>query len=112
VAAFGSAFEEMGGKYNDDESSYYPGATMFLLGNIKKCLSELQLAYIYDSLRHECTTENKNKRDFIQVAVEVLKYLIISQAYDEAQSILDELSFCGFLCEDTYNKTIGCGCGK
>lgn len=43
-------------------------------------------------------------------AVEVLRYLSFTENYEEAQRILDNVSECGFLCEDIYNKSTRCNC--
>ena len=43
-------------------------------------------------------------------AVEVLRYLSFTENYEEAQRILDNISECGFLCKDIYNKSTRCNC--
>ena len=85
---------------------------MFLLGNIKKCLTKLQTEYIHNVMRGKCNDLVEDKRNFLHAAIEVIKYLVMNSDYDGAQNILDELSRTGCeLCGDNYNHVIGCNCG-
>ena len=97
-----------------NESYFYPGADMFLLGNIKKCLTSLQTDYITNKIHGKCIDSVRDKRDLLHVAIEVIKYLLMTDNYADAQRILDDMSRlgCEFACEDMYNNIIGCGCGR
>lgn len=96
---------------NADEAYYCTPIQLFLLGNIEKCLTHLQKQHIYESLTNKCSVDStKSRRDFIHSAVEVLRYLSFTENYEEAQRILDNISECGFLCEDIYNKSTRCNC--
>lgn len=72
---------------------------------------KLQTEYINNKLFHKCDDSLKNRRDFLHIAVEVMKYKIITQDFSGAQDILDSMSDCRFLCEDTNNlNECSCGC--
>ena len=109
--AYDAIFNNYKDDENADEAYYYTPIQLFLLGNIEKCLIHLQKQYICESLTNKCSVDStKSRRDFMHSAVEVLRYLSFTENYEEAQRILDNVSECGFLCEDIYNKSTRCNC--
>ena len=109
--AYDAIFNNYKDDENADEAYYCTPIQLFLLGNIEKCLIHLQKQYICESLTNKCSADStKSRRDFMHSAVEVLRYLSFTENYEEAQRILDNISECGFLCKDIYNKSTRCNC--
>lgn len=100
-------------KDQSNESYCYPGAEMFLIGLHKKCLTELQTAYINSVLYGTCEDSIKTKRNFLHVAIEVIKYLLLNSDYVGAQRILDRMTKHGCeFCNGVSNSKKDCCCGE
>lgn len=55
------------------------------------------------------------RRDFLWMTINVLRYLIEMGSFMEAQRILEELEYCGGICNDREVQLMskqGCGCNK
>lgn len=93
----------------------------FTACKLQECLVRLQRALLFDSTKGgnncgACATDSsaRYKRDFLLATLYVLDYLADKQRFDEAQSILDSLSTCGYsLCGEEFNNDKDdCGCGS
>ncbi len=82
---------------------------------LEKCLINLQKQAIFDGLKNcdynSCKKNDsiKLQRDFLFTSVYVLQYIISSGNFLEAQRIIESLSSCGSLCDDSNSG--GCNCG-
>lgn len=97
-----------------DESYYFPKKSIFTICNIRKCLVYLQRKMLMGKCSFDpCTTssELRNTRDFLLSAIYVIDYLKATENFEEAQRIVDNLSNCGFPCEDKIVNSNNCGCG-
>lgn len=102
----------------------YNISDLFTIYKLEQCLISLQKKNLFDGLKNCSSTGNINKcedssidkmnRDFLLASVFILKYLICNKSYLEAQRIIESLSTCGNLCDDTlYNgNNNNCGCGS
>lgn len=95
-----------------DESLFFPKKSIFNVCNLRKCLVYLQRKMLLEACETSCqkSQDLRNKRDFLLSAAYVIEYLKETENYEEAQRILDNLSSCGFLCEDNVITHNNCGC--
>lgn len=79
--------------------------TIFCTSKLRKCVSLLQKQVIESC--HKCNNIDsiKVKRDFLFNAMYLIDYLKETGNLDEAQRILDNLSYCGFICDDSIINT-------
>lgn len=95
---------------------YYYTTEIFTFYKLNKCMINYQKQTLFkkiESCNKVCKTDNqKELRDFLFVSVYVLEYLVCIGNYAEAQRILEGLSSCGKLCNDTVflNSTHNCNC--
>lgn len=75
---------------------------------------------IFNNINFRCR-ENSNidslifDRDFIWMTINIIKYHVQSNQYLEAQRLLEEVNYCGGLCNDNglpKQSSSGCGCNK
>lgn len=95
----------------------------------KLSLDQFSIYYLYDCYINICKQifnsanlrclEKSNidpfKRDFLWMTINVIKYYVELNQLLEAQRLLEEINFCGGMCngENVFEQqTSGCGCGK
>lgn len=97
-----------------NESYFFPKKEILNICNIRKCLVYLQRKLLLETCgKNNCSSEKdlRQQRDFLLHAVYVLDFLKETGNFEEAQRILDNLSSCGFVCNDKSITFSDCGCG-
>lgn len=91
-------------------------------------IDQFSICYLYDCyvslcrqifkrINYRCVNENdldeiKFKRDFLWMTINIIKYYVELNQLLEAQRLLEEVNFCGGLCnEQGLSKQQGSGCG-
>ena len=97
-----------------NEAYIFPKKDIFNICNLRKCLVYLQRKMLLE----KCSSDKCNSKqsdtervNFLLSAVYVLEFLIRTNNFAEAQRIIDNISSCGFTCEDTVLTFNDCGCG-
>lgn len=96
--------------------NYFYTTELFTICKLNKCVINYQKQTLFNKLescKKICKTDyTKELRDFLFISIHVLSYLICNENYEEAQRILESLSACGELCNDTVflNSTNNCNC--
>lgn len=73
---------------------------------------------IFNNISYRCLSKDNIedlifKRDFIWMTINVLKYYVETNQFFEAQRLLNEINYCGGICnEPTMQKKSGCGCSR
>ena len=101
--------------YIDSYISYYYTTDFFTLCKLKQCMINHQKQVIEDKLKpcgNPCSEDDTaDVRRFLFVTIHVLEYLVCQGNYSEAQRILESVSSCGNLCNNSvYSNTNNCGC--
>lgn len=113
--AYNAVFKEVDQELEANESYFFPKKEVFNICKIRKCLVYLQRKMLLGNCPEtgDCseTKDLRNTRDFLMSAVYVLEYLKNTGNFAEAQRIIDNLSTCGFPCEDKDFTFSDCGCG-
>lgn len=100
----------------DPANSFGPSIEeeIFSICNLRRCTIAHEKQAIEEFLS-TCNRKNCNKkssqqptRDILLISIFVLEHLISRHRYSEAETILDSLSSCGNICEDTITKTCYC----
>lgn len=97
-----------------------PKASIFSICKLRKCLLQKERSYINKFLGNcvgnsDCTkNSNSTIADFLLVSIFVLEQLICEGNYDDATTILENItnSGCGLCVEKDGLKINDCGCGK
>ena len=95
---------------------YYYSTELFTFCKLNKCVINYQKQTLFkkvESCNKICKEDNKKSlRDFLFISVYVLDYLVCTGNYAEAQRILENLSACGELCNDSVfiSSTTNCNC--
>lgn len=87
----------------------------FSICNLKKCFIAM-CQQIFEQQSSICNKNNVDsfliyKRDLLWSAINVINYLVDMQQYEEAQSILEQMTECNGLCPPQTGK-VNCGCSK
>ena len=87
----------------------------FSVCNLKKCFIAI-CQQIFETNSSICKKADIDstiiyKRDLLWSALNVIKYLVDMDQYEEAQRILDEITECNGLCPQ-HTGTRNCGCGR
>lgn len=102
--------------YVNTNIDYYYTTELFTFCKLNKCVINYQKQTLFkkiESCNKICKEDNKKSlRDFLFVSIYVLDYLVCTGNYAEAQRILESLSACGQLCNDSVfiNSTTNCNC--
>lgn len=75
---------------------------------------------IFERINYRCANKNnldeiKFKRDFIWMTINIIKYYVELNQLLEAQRLLEEVNFCGGLCNEqglSEQQSSGCGCNR
>lgn len=95
---------------------YYYSTELFTFCKLNKCVINYQKQTLFkkiESCNKICKEDNKKSlRDFLFISVYILDYLVCTGNYAEAQRILESLSACGELCNDSVfiSSTTNCNC--
>lgn len=95
---------------------YYYTTELFTFCKLNKCVINYQKQTLFkkvESCNKICKEDNeKSLRDFLFISVYILDYLVCTGNYAEAQRILESLSACGELCNDSVfiSSTTNCNC--
>lgn len=95
---------------------YYYTTELFTFCKLNKCVINYQKQTLFkkvESCNKICKEDNKKSlRDFLFISVYILDYLVCTGNYAEAQRILESLSACGELCNDSVfiSSTTNCNC--
>lgn len=98
-----------------NESYFFPKKEILNICNIRKCLVYLQRKLLLETCgKNNCSSEKelRQQRDFLFNAVYVVDFLKKTGNFEEAHRILDNLSSCGFVCNDKSITFSDCGCGN
>lgn len=101
--------------FEANESYFFPKKEILNVCNIRKCLLNLQRKQLLEGCnKNNCSSskELRQQRDFLFNAVYVLDFLKETNNFEEAQRIIDNLSSCGFVCEEDTITFSDCGCGN
>ena len=84
--------------------------------NLKKCFISV-CQEIFKNTSSICKTNINNheliyKRDLIWSIINVIKYMVDLEQFEEAERLLEEAMACNGLCPQNTNNDCGCGCGK
>lgn len=102
--------------YINTNIDYYYSTEIFTFCKLNKCVINYQKQTLFkkiESCNKICKEDNeKSLRDFLFISVYVLDYLVCIGNYAEAQRILESLSACGELCNDSVfiSSTTNCNC--
>lgn len=101
-------------KYIGNEVVHYFISEVFTFCKLNKCVINYQKQTLFNKIQtcNKICKEDSQKslRDFLFISLYVLDYLVCTHNYMEAQRILESLSSCGNLCEDTYITNNNCNC--
>lgn len=114
LTAYDAVMTNSSAETEANESYFFPKKELFNTWNLRKCLVYLQRKMLLGNCSFDDCSANKelrNQRDFLMSAIYVIDYLIDTNNLDEAQRIIDNLSTCGFPCEDNEFTFSDCGCG-
>lgn len=104
--------------YINTNIDYYYTTELFTFCKLNQCVIKYQKQTLFnkiDSCNQICKQDNqKSIRDFLFISVYVLDYLVCTGNYAEAQRILESLSSCGTLCDDStfLNINNNCNCNN
>ena len=113
--AYSAVTTNSGANFEANESYFFPKKEILNVCNIRKCLLNLQRKLLLEGCdKNNCSSskELRQQRDFLFNAVYVLDFLKETNNFEEAHRILDNLSSCGFACEDKSITFSDCGCGN
>lgn len=113
--AYNAVTTNSGANFEANESYFFPKKEILNVCNIRKCLLNLQRKLLLEGCdKNNCSSskELRQQRDFLFNAVYVLDFLKETNNFEEAHRILDNLSSCGFACEDKSITFSDCGCGN
>lgn len=90
----------------------YKEIPIFSLCKLRKCIIRLQQESLNDCHSKKCNKDNDTRRtkDFLFISLYVLENLVCQERYLEASNILESLTSCNSICEDSTYKTRNCGC--
>lgn len=115
IDAYNAITKNVGSSLEANESYFFPKKSIFSTCKVRKCLIYLQRKMLFgvDPInRCQSSSELRNRRDFLLSAMYVLNYLVETGNFEEAQRIVDNLSSCGFSCDDDLENFNDCGCGQ
>lgn len=88
----------------------------FQLCRLRQCFVDAAQKVIDERTSIKCDSVGVNKediykRDLLWSSLNIIKYLVESDQYEEAERLLERISGCNGLC-DIQNQKCGCGCGR
>lgn len=86
-------------------------------------LTQFSICHLYECYVRKCQAVFKTlqpcpvkdvdfARDLVWMAINVIKYYVEIGQLLEAQSLLEELHYCGELCSEDMSSTTDCGCSR
>lgn len=104
--------------YIGQNIDYFYTIELFTYCKLNKCVIKYQKQTIFNKIqncKNICKTDDqKDLRNFLMITVYVLDYLVCIENYEEAQRILESLSSCNTLCDDSLfiNTNNNCNCNN
>lgn len=89
----------------------------FCLCKLRECFYKICKS-ILESYPVKCPSSDDSTleyyRDILWMTINVIKYLLEKEQFYEAQRILEEITYCGSICDNlsTTKKSSNCGCSK